>query len=221
MKKNIAISVSTDPIPNYSDIIDYAQYMQTRVEFLHCDVMDGKFVEKVTYDASLIKNINLNSLIMLDVHLMVDEPAYYIDDYINAGANILTIHYEAFKNKEKLPEAIHHIKERNTLVGLSIKPATSFKEIRTFAYTVDVILVMSVEPGLSGQKFMPEILDKIAEINKFREENNLRFKIEVDGGVNATNAKSIIDAGADILVSGMYVYGAKNRDVAIEELRGN
>lgn len=220
MKKNVYISVSTDPIVEYQTICEYAKEMQGKADFLHCDIMDGKFVPKTTYDAALVNNINHNSLIMLDVHLMCSEPLMSLDDYIKAGSNIITVHYEAFSNKNDLMLALEKIKGAKTLAGLSIKPDTTISEVKAYLHDFDVILVMSVEPGASGQKFMPEALEKIKELDRIRTENNYNYKIEVDGGVNNQNAKEIIDAGADMLVSGSFVYKAQNKKHVIEELRG-
>ncbi len=220
MKKRVDISVSTDPIEDFQNIIEYAHSLQGVADFLHCDIMNENFVPKTTFDYGLVKNINRNSLIMLDVHLMVNEPADDIQKYIDAGANILTMHYEAFEDKETLVSAMEYIKERHTLVGIAINPSTPFKEVRSFAFGCDVVLVMGVEPGASGQIMQKEIIEKVREINEFKQSNNLKFKIEFDGGVNGENAKELIDAGVDILVSGSYVHNAKNREQAIAVLRG-
>ena len=221
MKKNVDISASTDPISDYQNIIEYAKQMQGIADFLHCDVMNQNFVPKNTYDYTFVSNINRSSLIMLDVHLMVNEPTDDIQKYIDAGANIITIHYEAFENKEDLVNVINKIKASDTLAGIAIKPNTPFKDVRAFAFNCDVVMVMGVEPGRSGQGLMPEMIDKVREINRFREENNLRFRIELDGGVNAENAQTLVDAGCDILVSGSYVFNSKDRAKAVKALKGN
>lgn len=218
---NTYVAVSTDPIKSYEEIVEYAKEMQDKADLLHCDVMDGKFVQSKTYDWAMVENLNQNTALMLDVHLMVDEPLQSIENYIKAGANIVTLHYETFKKKEDLVKAINLVKSMKTLVGLSIKPETSFKEIRLFCYNIDVLLVMSVEPGKSGQKFISDTFEKVKQIAKFRHDNNLNFKIEVDGGVNAENAKGLREAGVDILVSGSYVFGATDRKKAIESLKKN
>ena len=218
---NTYVAVSTDPIKSYEEIVEYAKEMQDKADLLHCDVMDGKFVQSKTYDWAMVENLNQNTALMLDVHLMVDEPLQSIENYIKAGANIVTFHYEAFKKKEDLVKAINLVKSMKTLVGLSIKPETSFKEIRLFCYNIDVLLVMSVEPGKSGQKFISDTFEKVKQIAKFRHDNNLNFKIEVDGGVNGDNAKQLREAGVDILVSGSYVFGATDRKKAIESLKKN
>jgi len=219
VKNNIYVSVSTDPIESYEGIVEYAKELQFDADFLHCDVMDGQFVKKVNYDYSLVKNINANSIIPLDVHLMVEEPMKDLPNYVSAGANIITLHYEAFANKEELVEAINYIKSHNCLAGLSLNPDTQFKEIKPYCYNIDLLLVMSVIPGMSGQKFIPNTIKKLREINAFREENNLDFKIEVDGGVNPDNAQTLIQCGVDILVSGSFIYKAQNRKDAINQLK--
>lgn len=221
MKRNIDVSVSTDPITDYQNIIEYAKEMQGVADFLHCDVMNTNFVQKNNFDYSLINSINRNSVIMLDVHLMVDEPVDDIPKYIQAGANILTVHYEAFDDKELLVNSLKFIQENNTLAGISLKPSTPFKEIRSFVFNCDVVLVMGVEPGASGQSLIEETFDKVREIAKFRQDNNLRFKIEFDGGVNPQTAKKLIECGVDILVSGSYVYKSENRAKAVATLKEN
>ena len=221
MKRNIDVSVSTDPIADYQNIIEYAKQMQGIADFLHCDVMNTNFVQKNNFDYSLINSINRNSAIMLDVHLMVDEPVDDIPKYIQAGANILTVHYEAFDDKELLVNSLKFIQENNTLAGISLKPSTPFKEIRSFVFNCDVVLVMGVEPGASGQSLIEETFDKVREIAKFRQDNNLRFKIEFDGGVNPQTAKKLIECGVDILVSGSYVYKSENRAKAVATLKEN
>lgn len=219
MKKNIDISASTDPISDFQNIIDYAKKMQGKAEFLHCDIMNENFVQKNTYDYNVFSNINRNSLIMLDVHLMVNEPAGDIEKYIDGGANIVTVHYEAFADKEELAKTISRIKEKHALAGLAIKPKTPFKDIRSFAFNCDVILVMGVEPGKSGQELIEDMYDKVREIDQFRRDNNLNFKIEFDGGVKPENAQKLIDCGVDILVSGSYLYNSKDKLLAIKALK--
>ena len=220
MKKIVDVAVSTDPISDFQNIVEYAKLMQGHADFLHCDIMNENFVGKNTYDYNVVKTINSSSLIMLDCHLMVNEPAEDIQKYIEAGANIITVHYEAFSDKNKLNDVLKYIKDNKTLAGISLKPSTPFKEIRAFAYNCDIVLIMGVEPGSSGQATLSEIYDKVAEINKFKEDNNLNFKIEFDGGVNEDNIQKLRDLGVDIVVSGSYVYNSKNRYEAIKFLKG-
>ncbi len=219
MKRNLYISVSTDPIKEYQTIAEYAREMQGHADFLHCDVMDGKFVENKTYDASLVESINQHSLIMLDVHLMTQQPLKSLENYIQAGANIITFHYEAFDEKNDIIEAVKKVKEENVLVGIAIKPETPISDIRVYAHDFDVILVMSVEPGASGQKFLPIAIEKVEQLDKLRKDNDYKYKIEVDGGITPEIAKQLYEAGADMIVSGSYVYKSKDRLKAIDELR--
>lgn len=220
MKKNVYVSVSTDPLKSYEEIVQYAKFMQNKADFLHCDIMDGKFVEKTTYDYALLKNINANSLIPLDVHLMVSEPFKDIKNYLDAGANIVTVHYEAFENKEDIVKGVKLIKFNKALAGISLKPETPFKDIKPYCYNVDVVLVMSVDPGASGQKFLTIAYEKIKEIDQFRRDNGLNFKIEVDGGVTPENAKKLVELGVDMIVSGSFVYKSEDKLKAIESLKG-
>ena len=220
MKKIVDVAVSTDPIQDFQNIVEYAKEMQGVADFLHCDIMNENFVKKNTFDYNVVKTINSASAIMLDCHLMVDEPANSVSKYIDAGANIVTVHYEAFYDKNTLAEVLRYIRSRNTLAGISLKPATPFKEIRAFAYNADVVLVMGVEPGASYQETSEETYRKVAEINKFKKDNNLNFKIEFDGGVNEKNAQKLRDLGVDILVSGSYVFTAKDREEAVRFLKG-
>ena len=219
MKKEVYVSVSTDPIKEYQAVYEYAKEMQGVADFLHCDIMDGLFVPKKTYDYQLVGNINQNSGIMLDVHLMCREPLASLDGYINAGANIITVHYEAFENKNDLMLALKKLKENHILAGLSINPDTNLKEIKVYLHDFDIILIMGVVPGESGQKFMRETLDKIKTLNEIRNDNDFKYKIEVDGGVNLENATEIVEAGADILVSGSYVYYSSDHIKAVQDLK--
>ena len=219
MKKNIYVSVSLDPVKEYTKMLEYAKKMQGHADMLHLDIMDGKFVERTTFDQNLVNNINQNCLTMLDVHLMCNEPLTLIDGYHQAGANIITIHYEAFEDKNQIVEAFNKIRKGNALVGLSFKPNTEIKDIKMFLHDVDIVLVMSVEPGLSGQKFIPNAIEKIKELDNIRKQNNFTYKIEVDGGIDDSTAKDCVKAGVDILVSGSYIFNAKNQIEAIKTLK--
>lgn len=220
MKKKIYVSVSTDPVKEYTQVVEYARSLQGKADMLHCDIMDGVFVKAKTYNETLVDAINKNSLIMLDVHLMCKEPLDEIEGYLDAGANIVTVHYEAFKNKEDIVKAREKIHKAKALAGLSISPETSVNDIKMYIHDFDIILVMSVVPGASGQSFMEESLDKIKHLDRLRRENNYSYKIEVDGGINGENAQKVIDAGVDMIVSGSYVFKSDNRKKTIDSLRG-
>lgn len=218
-KRTVDIAVSTDPVKDYQELLEYAQSMQTIADFLHCDIMDGKFVENKTFDSRFVATINSKTLIPLDVHLMTSEPLASIEDYLKAGANIVTVHYEAFKNKKELLAAFKLIRSYHALAGFSFKPKTPVHEIKSYLFYADIVLLMSVEPGVSGQQLIESTYERLKDLNKFRHENNLNYKIEIDGGVNDQNAHLLSELGADMLVSGNFVYKATDRAKAIKKLK--
>ena len=192
-----------------------------KTDYYHIDIMDGKFVEKDTtslmYDYSnTIKQI---SNIPLDVHLMVDDPKKYIDEYIPLEPKIITFHYESCKNDEEVISLINYIKENGIKPAISIKPNTGVEKIEKFIPLVYMVLVMTVEPGKGGQKLIPETLDKVKDINKIIEKNNLDTFIEVDGGVNKETIESVKEAGVNIAVAGSAIISASDFKEAIQELK--
>ncbi len=223
MKKNCYVSVSTDPIKvgkNFDKkIIAYArEILSSGADFLHCDIMDTKFVKNKTFDENIVKAINSNCLIPLDVHLMIENPKKKIKEYSKAGANILTVHFESFNRRKDIIEALKEIRKQKMLAGLSIKPQTGIYEIEEFLDYADVILVMSVEPGESGQKFLEQTKERIVTLAKIRQEKGLIFKIEVDGGITPELSKQIRKLGADMIVSGSYVCNSDDKKSAISSL---
>lgn len=215
------VAPSTDPIKSVEEIIMYANEIQDEADLLHCDIMDGKFVEKYTYSFNEIKKIKERVLLPLDVHLMVESPTKQIKPFIKNGANILTIHYEAYKNKKQIISDLRTIKKLGALAGLSIKPNTQINEITAFLSYCDVVLIMSVEPGKSGQTFIESSYEKIVDLNKIKDEYNILLKIEVDGGVNPEISAKLKELGANIVVSGNFVYSSPNKILAIKSLKGN
>ena len=189
-------------------------------DMIHVDVMDGHFVPNLTMGPPVIKTLRKYTNLPFDVHLMISPVHKYIKDYAEAGANIITIHPEATENLEK---SIQHIKDLGKKVGVSLNPNTKIDVIKNFLSNIDLVLIMSVHPGFGGQKFMPEILDKIKKLKKIKDQKNLKFDIEVDGGINFDNSKLVIDAGANILVSGTTVFENNNGDIKknIDTLRLN
>ena len=179
-------------------------------DMIHVDVMDGHFVPNLTIGPPVIKALKKNSKILFDVHLMISPVHKYIEDYSNAGADIITIHPEATDN---LKSSILKIKELNKKAGVSLNPETNIDVILSELDKIDLILIMSVNPGFGGQKFMPEVLTKIKELKKIRDERKLDFDIEIDGGINFENSKEVIEAGANILVSGTTVFKSNNGDI--------
>ena len=173
---------------------------------VHIDVMDGQFVPQITYGQPVIKSIRKLTDLPFDVHLMVEKPELMVDSFAEAGADWITFHYESTVHIDRLANHIHDLGKK---CGISIVPSTHVSFLSQILHLVDLVLVMSVNPGFGGQSFIPYTLDKISELKKFREENGLDFKISVDGGVNEKNFAEIADAGADILVSGSSFFSGK------------
>jgi ribulose-phosphate 3-epimerase len=179
-------------------------------DMIHVDVMDGHFVPNLTIGPPVIKALKKKCNLKFDVHLMISPVHKYIESYADAGADIITIHPEATDN---LGASILKIRDLNKKVGVSLNPESKIDLIRKFVDKIDLILIMSVNPGFGGQKFMPEVLEKIRELKKIQKEKNLNFDIEIDGGINFDNCKDAIDAGANILVSGTTIFKSNNGDI--------
>ena len=182
------------------------------VPWLHIDVMDGHFVPNISIGVPVVKSIRKATKLFLDTHLMIENPIKYVDAFVDAGSDLITFHYEA--TLDKTIETIEKIKSRKVKVGLSIKPKTSVEEIKKYINLVDMILIMTVEPGFGGQKFMEDCAQKIAEVKKI----NKDVLVQIDGGINDKTAKICVDLGADSLVAGSYVYGASDIKTAIESI---
>jgi|TARA_B100001540_G_scaffold5396_1_gene4755 ribulose-phosphate 3-epimerase len=179
-------------------------------DMIHVDVMDGHFVPNLTIGPPVIKTLRNYTKLPFDVHLMISPVHKYIKDYADAGANIITIHPEATNS---LTESINLIKKLNKKVGISLNPDTKLEVIKNVINKIDLVLIMSVYPGFGGQKFMPEVVEKIKNLKKIKEKENLNFDIEVDGGINFENSKVVIDAGANILVSGTTIFKENNGNI--------
>ena len=181
-------------------------------DMIHVDVMDGHFVPNLTMGPPVIKALRQYTKLPFDVHLMISPVHNYIEDYADAGADIITIHPEA---TEDLKKSIDLIKKLNKKVGISLNPKTKIDVITNHLNEIDLVLIMSVNPGFGGQKFMPEVLSKIKELKNIKDQKNLDFDIEIDGGINFDNNKLAIEAGANILVSGTTIF--KNNDGNIKK----
>ena len=179
-------------------------------DMIHVDVMDGHFVPNLTIGPPVIKALRNYTKLPFDVHLMIAPVHKYIKNYAEAGADIITIHPEATDN---LKESINHIKELGKKVGVSLNPNTKIDIIKEFFSEINLILIMSVHPGFGGQKFIPEVLVKIKELKKIKDQQNFNFDIEVDGGINFDNSKLAIEAGANILVSGTTIFKNNNGNI--------
>ena len=179
-------------------------------DMIHVDVMDGHFVPNLTIGPPVIKALRKQCSIKFDVHLMISPVHRYIEAYADAGADIITIHPEATDNLE---ESISKIKSLNKKVGVSLNPESKLDLITNYLEKIDLVLIMSVNPGFGGQKFMPEVLNKIKDLKKIQESKGINFDIEIDGGINFDNSKEAIKAGANILVSGTTIFKENNGDI--------
>ena len=179
-------------------------------DYIHIDVMDGHFVPNITIGPEIIKKLRPVTKKTFDVHLMIEPVDKYIKDFADAGADIITFHPEATTDVSK---TIKLIKNQNKKVGISLKPKSKIDLVKDYLDQIDLVLIMSVEPGFGGQKFMPEVLEKIKDLKKIKEQKKLDFDIEIDGGINFDNCKSAINAGANILVSGTTVFKSNDGDI--------
>lgn len=209
----IAPSILSVKIEEYPKVIKELENLD--ISYLHLDIMDGKFVPNSTYDAEEVKNIRKMTSMFLDTHLMIENPENYINSYINAGSDSITFHFEATTNVKKI---IKMIKDKNLKCGISIKPKTNVDVLLPYLSEIDMVLVMSVEPGFGGQKFMDSALNKIKQLNNLRMENHYSYLIEVDGGINNETSKLCKNVGADIIVVGTYLMNSNNKKETIKEL---
>lgn len=199
---------------NFAYLLQEVQEVESYgATYLHIDVMDGHFVPNITLGPTVYKYLKPHVKMVFDVHLMISNPNKYIKDFVLAGADIITFHYEAVSD---VLETLNLIKSFNVKAGISIKPNTDISALEPFLKDLDLVLVMSVEPGFGGQEFMDSALEKIKYLKKYKTKYN--YLIEVDGGINAQTGQQCISSGADILVAGSYIFNAKNRQEAVDSL---
>lgn len=173
-------------------------------KYMHLDVMDGLFVPSISLGMPVIKSLRKATDVVFDTHLMINEPIRYIDDFVEAGSDIITFHLEA---TDKVEETINKIKAAKVKAGIVINPETPVEAIKPYLSMVDMVLIMSVHPGFGGQKYIPEATDKIRQARKFIDEAGYNIDLEVDGGVNLSNVKEVLEAGANVIVAGSAVFG--------------
>jgi ribulose-phosphate 3-epimerase len=190
---------------------------QGGADYIHVDVMDGHFVPNITIGPLIVEAIRPITKLPLDVHLMIENPDQYVEAFAKAGADYITVHVEACQH---LHRTIQNIKAHGIKAGVVLNPATPVDMIQHIIGDIDMVLLMSVNPGFGGQKFIPEVLPKIKQVKEMADSKGLNIEIEIDGGVNAETAKQCIEAGANVLVAGSAVYNQSNRKEAIEALRG-
>lgn len=191
---------------------------QSGADYIHIDVMDGHFVPNITIGPLIVEAIRPVTSLPFDVHLMIENPENYIRNFARAGADIVSVHVESCRH---LHRTIYQIKEEGIKAGVVLNPATPVEMIRDILTDVDLVLLMTVNPGFGGQTFIPNVLKKIEQVKQWKTEQNLTCEIEVDGGINDVTAKQCIESGADVLVAGSYIFNNKNRKQAIEAIRAN
>ncbi len=191
---------------------------RSAAEWVHVDVMDGVFVPNISFGFPVLKAVRRATRKTIDVHLMIVEPERYVQRFVEAGADLVTFHLEACADPAR---CIALIRERGARAGITIKPATPVEAVREWLASVDMVLLMSVEPGFGGQKFIPASFDKIRELRRMAAESNPALLVEVDGGITRQNAQEVYAAGADVLVAGNAVFGAEDPERAIAELLGD
>ena len=205
---------------NFASLKEDLMKVESCCEMIHLDVMDGSFVPNISFGIPVIKSIRNATNLFFDTHLMITHPKKYIHEFALSGSDSITFHLEACNDLEEVIETIELIKKENKKVGISIKPNTPVETIYSLLLRedIDLVLIMSVEPGFGGQKFMKNSLPKIRELRKFIDENKLNTLIEVDGGIQSETATLVIEAGVDILVSGSYLFNSENFAKSVESI---
>lgn len=202
---------------NFANLLEDCKKVEAEgCEYLHLDVMDGHFVPNITFGPAIIKSIRKDIDMVFDAHLMITDPDDYIEALADAGCDVITVHQETCTH---LHRTIQNIKSHGMKAGVVLNPATPISTIKHVIKDIDMVLLMSVNPGFGGQKFIPEIIEKTKELKALIEEKNPDVLIEIDGGVKSSNIKEIVDAGADVLVAGSAIFGHDDINKAVRDLR--
>lgn len=190
---------------------------QEDIKWIHCDIMDGHFVPNISFGSGIVKTVrNIAPEAFLDVHLMIEEPDQFIDDFADAGADLISVHYEVCPH---LHRTIQNIKQNGCMAGVVVNPATNLELLRPILPDVDLVLIMSVNPGFGGQSFIKNSYQRVEQLRQFRDEQQLSFLIEIDGGVKPTNIKKLVSKGVDVLVAGSSIFKAEDIPGQIATLR--
>lgn len=205
---------------DFNNLLEEVKTVES-AKYLHIDVMDGHFVPNISMGPCIIKNLKNKINMIFDVHLMISDPFKYILDYVKIGADIITFHYESYDDQEMILKTIKKIKDNNVKVGMSIKPNTNPDVLLPFLKYLDLVLVMSVEPGFGGQKFMDNSLEKLKYLSEIRNNNKYNYLLEVDGGINFDSSKLVKDNGCDICVVGSFLFNSTNRQEVIEKIENS
>ena len=219
MKSKVKVSASLLAADFSRLASDVKMVEDAGADLLHLDIMDGHFVNNISFGPGIVKSLQGKTNLPFDTHLMIENPQRYIKEFAEAGSKNITFHIEAVKNPKKTAKLIKLIKKAGCSPGISLNPPTPISQIKPFLKNVDLILIMTVEPGFGGQEFISSALRKIRELRKIIDRKKLRVDLEVDGGINQETAKMAVSAGANILVVGTYLFQSENIKKRVEELK--